>query len=187
MDKLLEEEFISTVLWEEKSLPKDAKSVMDILVLQTNFTPASLNKIYYFKSGPGGKKVKSGSIFQPAARRGGNAEWLFDNRNVQPKLLVDSRKQKKAQVQKGQGRKAGRAQKTQPRAQMSMAYKNNTSIITRICGRQILSVVARECKRLGIFTCGRQILYVALVKVNIRVEIEFLTSVVARECKRLRY
>ncbi|KAG2123494.1 hypothetical protein BD769DRAFT_1669947 [Suillus cothurnatus] len=52
MDKLLEEEFIGTVLWEEKSLPKDAKSVMDTLILQTNFTPASLSKIYYFKSGP---------------------------------------------------------------------------------------------------------------------------------------
>ncbi|KAG1809621.1 uncharacterized protein BJ212DRAFT_1484322 [Suillus subaureus] len=95
MDKLLEEEFIGTVLWEEKSLPKDAKSVMDTLILQTNFTPASLNKIYYFKSGPRGKRVKSGSIFQPAAHHGMNAEWLFDNRNVQPKLLVDSRKQKK--------------------------------------------------------------------------------------------
>ncbi|KAG1801846.1 uncharacterized protein BJ212DRAFT_1304991 [Suillus subaureus] len=95
MDKLLEEEFIGTVLWEEKLLPKDAKSVMDTLILQTNFTPASLNKIYYFKSGPGGKRVKSGSIFQPAVRRGTNAEWLFDNRNVQPRLLVDSRKQKK--------------------------------------------------------------------------------------------
>ncbi|KAG1800604.1 uncharacterized protein BJ212DRAFT_1487938 [Suillus subaureus] len=121
MDKLLEEEFIGTILWEEKSLPKDAKSVMDTLILQTNFTPASLNKIYYFKSGPGGKRVKSGSIFQPAACHGAKAEWLFDNRNVQLKLLVDSRKQKKkAQVQKGQGRNAGRAQKTQPHAQMSM-------------------------------------------------------------------
>ncbi|KAG1803030.1 uncharacterized protein BJ212DRAFT_1304746 [Suillus subaureus] len=95
MDKLLEEEFISTVLWEEKSLPKDAKSVMDTLILQTDFTLASLSKIFYFKSGQGGKRVKSGSIFQPAACHGTNAEWLFDDRNVQPKLLVDSRKQKK--------------------------------------------------------------------------------------------
>jgi hypothetical protein len=121
MDKLLEEEFIGTVLWEEKSLPKDAKSVMDTLILQTDFTPASLSKIYYFKSGPGGKRVKSGSIFQPAAHHGMSAEWLFNDRNVQLKLLVDSKKQKKkAQVQKGQGQKAGRAPKSQPHAQMSM-------------------------------------------------------------------
>ncbi|KIK34745.1 hypothetical protein CY34DRAFT_17504 [Suillus luteus UH-Slu-Lm8-n1] len=127
MDKLLEEEFMGTVLWEEKSLPKDAKSIMDTLILQTNFTPASLSKIFYFKPGPGGKSVKRGPIFQPATRRGANAEWLFDDRNVQPKLLVDSRKQKKkAQGQKGQGRKAGRAHKTQPRAQMSMVSASLT-------------------------------------------------------------
>ncbi|KAG2124873.1 hypothetical protein DEU56DRAFT_963173 [Suillus clintonianus] len=64
---------------------------------------------------------KKGPIFQPAARRGA-AQWLFDERNVQPRTLVDSRKQKKqkVQIQKGQGQEAGRA-RTQPRAQMSMS------------------------------------------------------------------
>ncbi|KAG2115637.1 hypothetical protein DEU56DRAFT_932627 [Suillus clintonianus] len=121
MDRLLEEEFKGTVMWEEKSLPIDAESIMDTLILQSDFAVTSLTKIHYFKAGPGGKRVQKGPIFQPAARRGA-AQWLFDERNVQPRTLVDSRKQKKqkAQIQKGQGQKAGRA-RTQPRAQMSMS------------------------------------------------------------------
>ncbi|KAG0697344.1 hypothetical protein DFH29DRAFT_1003813 [Suillus ampliporus] len=126
MDKVLEQEFVGKVLWEEKSLPQDAESIMDTIILDTNFTSASLGKIHYFMSGPGEKKVKGGQIFHPASR-GAGGMWQLDKRNVQPKLLVNTRNNKK---QKGQVQKAWGAQKTQPRMQMSMvaAALTNTEV-----------------------------------------------------------
>ncbi|KAG2092117.1 uncharacterized protein F5147DRAFT_657741 [Suillus discolor] len=108
MDKLLEQELIGQVLWEEKSLPQDAESIMDALILDTNFTPTSLSKIHYSVSGPGEKKVQGVPVFHPASRGMGGV-WQLDKRNVWPRLLVNSRQ------------KTQRGQKTQPHAQMSKA------------------------------------------------------------------
>ncbi|KAG1789414.1 uncharacterized protein HD556DRAFT_1311375 [Suillus plorans] len=115
MDKLLEQELVGQVLWEEKFLPQDAKSIMDALILDTNFTPTSLSKIHYSVSGPGEKKVQGAPVFHPASCGAGGV-WQLDKRNVWPRLLVNSR-----QTQRGQ--------KTQPRAQMSkVAVATNTEV-----------------------------------------------------------
>ncbi|KAG2046081.1 hypothetical protein BDR06DRAFT_1015037 [Suillus hirtellus] len=111
MDKLLEQELIGKVLWEEKSLPQDAESIMDTIVLDTNFTTTTLSKIHYHTSRPGEKKVKGGPIFNPTGCGAGGV-WQLDKRNVQPKLLANTKTNKKSKTRK--------AQKTRPRAQTSM-------------------------------------------------------------------
>ncbi|KAG1777870.1 hypothetical protein EV702DRAFT_1044904 [Suillus placidus] len=108
MDKLLEEELLSQVLWEEKSLPQDAESIMDALILHTNFTPKSISKIHYSVSGPGERKAKGAPFFHPTGPGTGRV-WQLDKRNVRPRLLASSRQRKQ------------RGQKIQPCAQTSKA------------------------------------------------------------------
>jgi hypothetical protein len=112
MDKLLEQELLGQVLWEEKSLTQDDESIMDALILRTNFTPKSINKIHYTVLGPGERKAKGAPIFHLAGPGTGGV-WQLDKRNVQPRLLERSRP--------GSKRRAQRGQKTQPRAQTSKA------------------------------------------------------------------
>ncbi|KAG1857637.1 hypothetical protein C8R48DRAFT_674621 [Suillus tomentosus] len=70
--------------------------------------------IHYYASGPGDKKVKGGPVFNPAGCGKGGV-WQLDPRNVQPKLLANTRNNKKQKAQKTR-----RTQKTQPHAQTSM-------------------------------------------------------------------
>ncbi|KAG2739238.1 hypothetical protein P692DRAFT_201873340 [Suillus brevipes Sb2] len=105
MDKLLEQELLGQVLWEEKSLTQDDESIMDALILRTNFTPKSINKIHYTVLGPGERKAKGAPIFHLAGPGTGGV-WQLDKRNVQPRLLERSRP--------GSKRRAQRGQKTQP-------------------------------------------------------------------------
>ncbi|KAG1906728.1 uncharacterized protein F5891DRAFT_1182136 [Suillus fuscotomentosus] len=58
--------------------------------------------------------MEGGPVFNPAGRGKGGV-WQLDPRNVQPKLLANTRNNKKQKAQKTR-----RAQKTQPRAQTSM-------------------------------------------------------------------
>ncbi|KAG2365896.1 hypothetical protein BDR07DRAFT_1373990 [Suillus spraguei] len=113
MDKLVEQELVDHILWEENSLPQDVKSILDTFVLNTNFILESISKIHYSLSDGPREKIKGGPVFRPASRSAGGV-WQLNEKNVQPTLLVNSRPSRKKKAQKWQ-----KAQKTQPRALMS--------------------------------------------------------------------
>ncbi|KAG2362273.1 hypothetical protein BDR07DRAFT_1056109 [Suillus spraguei] len=127
-DKLLAEELIGQVLWEEKSLPQDAESIMDALILGTDFTPTFISKIDYPVSGLGKKKVKGAPVFHPASRGAGGV-WQLGKRNVRPRLLVNTRSSSRQKMQRGQTRaqtkKAAAATDTEVGSDSSFASPEN--------------------------------------------------------------
>ncbi|KAG0693052.1 hypothetical protein DFH29DRAFT_881767 [Suillus ampliporus] len=114
MNVVLNQELNGNVLWEEDSLPKNAKSIMDTIFMKSSFTSQDIGHIHYQLPGLGESMVKGGPIFIPAGRGTTGRRWQLDMRNVQLMALVSARSRRKQKVHK----------KQKPRSQTSMAATN---------------------------------------------------------------